>query len=146
MVKGHCTSVNIHADKIETGPAHALTVRDVKSILRAVPPSWVEGLAEARLSNSLEHYRSYAFFSRYDGCLTIYSRRGTKKQAVLAVLSALVVVSLGLKRGFGGRLSEADRRRVQRLTQPMADEIIAAIMPQPKRGWWGHPVPSRVRA
>jgi hypothetical protein len=132
--------VKIHADKIEAGPAHALTVRDVKSILRAVPPPWLEEVAEARLSNSLEHYR-YAFFSRYDGCLTIYSRRATTKQAVMAVLTALAAAPLGIKLRFGGYPTDADRRRILRVIEPMADEIMAKITPPLKRGWWGHPVP-----
>ena len=133
--------MNIHADKIEAGPMHALTVRDVKSILRAIPPAWVEDLTEVRLSNSLEHHRSYAFFSRYDGCLTIYSRRGTKRQAVIAVLSALAANHLGIRLRMARRTSEADRRRIQRVIQPMVDEVMAEITPLVKRGWWGHPVP-----
>jgi hypothetical protein len=138
--------VKIHIDKIETAPAHALSLREVKLVLRTVPPAWVEGLAEVRLSNSLEHCRPYAFFSRYHGCLTIYSRRGTKQQALVAVLSALAATSLGI-RGFGRRPSEANRRRVNNVIQRFVDELWPEIAPRTKRGWWGHPVPtSRDRA
>ena len=139
--------MNIHIDKIETAPAHALSLRELKLILRAVPPTWVEGLAEVRLSNSLEYYRPYAFFSRYDGGLTIYSRRGTKKQALVAVLSALAATALDIRTGIGRRHSEPDRRRINNIIQPFVDELMPEIAPRPKRGWWGHPVPaSRDRA
>ena len=138
--------MKIHADKIEAEPGHALTVRDVKCILRAVPSQWIEGLAEVRLSNSLEHYRPYAFFSRYDGCLTIYSRRGTKEKALTAVLSALAMEPLRIPLGFGRRLSEVDRQRIRRLIKPVAESVISEIVPAPKRGWWGHPIPSHDRA
>ena len=108
--------------------------------MRAVPPTWLEEVAEARLSNSLEHYRPYAFFSRYDGCLTIYSRRGTTKQTVIAVLAALAAAPLGIKLRFGRYPSESDRRRILHVTQRMADEIMTKLTPEVKRGWWGHPV------
>jgi hypothetical protein len=62
----------IHADKIQTGPAHALRVRDVRRILAAVPPAWIEGLQEVRLTNSLEH-TAWAFFSTYYASLIIYA-------------------------------------------------------------------------
>lgn len=134
--------MKIHADKVEAAPGHALTIRDVKFILRAVPPAWVQELTVTRLSNSLDHYRSYAFFSKYDGGLTIYSRRGTKKQAVIAVLSALAAASLGIRLGFGRNTSEAHKRRINRVIQPLVDEIMEEVMPPTKRGWWGHPIPS----
>ncbi len=103
---------------------------------------WVEGLTEARLSNSLEYCRSYAFVSRYDGCLTIYSRRGTKRDALVAVLSSLAVSSLGIRIGIGRRPSQVDKRRLDRVIEPLVDELLPEITPQPKRGWWGHPIPS----
>lgn len=139
--------MNIQVDKIETAPPHALNLREVKAILKAVPPAWVEGLDDVRLSNSLEYYRPYAFFSRYDGGLTIYSRRGTKRQALVAVLSALAATSLGIRTAIGRRHSESDRRRINDTIQALVDELLAEIAPPPKRGWWGHPVPkSRDRA
>ncbi len=139
--------MNIHVDKIETAPAHALSLREVKLILRAVPPAWVEGLAEVRVSNSLEYYRPYAFFSRYDGCLTIYSRTGTKKQALGAVLSALALPSLNITNSLRRRFSEADKHRINKTIQPLVEEILPKITPLTKRGWWGHPIPtSRDRA
>ena len=139
--------MNIHLDKIENPPPHSLSLREVKVILRAVPPAWIEGLAEVRLSNSLEYYRPYAFFSRYDGGLTIYSRRGTKVQALVAVLSALAATSLGVRTGLRRQYSGADKRRINNSIQPLVDELLAEIAPRPKLGRWGHPVPtSRDRA
>jgi hypothetical protein len=120
------TTLKIHADKIENGPAHAFTVRDVKAILKAVPSQWIEGLTEVRLSNGIvDHYRPYAFFSGYDGCLTIYSRQGTKREALMAVLAALAVRPLEIRLSFKCHPSEADRRRIERLVQPIFNELMA---------------------
>ena len=132
--------MNIHTDKIESAPPHALLLSDVRRILQAVPPDWIGELTEVRLANSLEYYSPYAFFSRYDGCLTIYSRRGTKKQALLAVLSALAAPSLGIKTAMGRRFSEADKHRIDRLIQPVVEELLPVLTPQKKLNAW-HPVP-----
>jgi hypothetical protein len=66
-------SVNIHVDKIEEGPPHALSRRDVRLIFATVPRDWVKEIREVRIANSLE-WRSRTFFARYNGSFTIYSR------------------------------------------------------------------------
>lgn len=126
---GKLALMKIHADKIESLPPHSLRVRDVKLILASVPSNWITELKEVRLANSLEYYSPYAFFSRYDGCLTIYSRCGTKKQALIAVLSALAANSFGIKTYLGCRLSESDRHRLDQLMQPLADNLLVALTP-----------------
>jgi hypothetical protein len=134
--------VKIHVDKIEAPPRHALTLEDVKFILKVVPATWIEDLKEVRLSNSREYYRPYAFFSRYNGELCVYSRRGSKEQAVSAVLCALAAPSLGIRLRFRGQASEADKGRINRIIRPMVEQIMQEITPKIKRGWWGHPVPT----
>jgi hypothetical protein len=44
--------MKIHADKIESAPRHGLRISDIRLILAAVPPAWIEGLKEVRLSSS----------------------------------------------------------------------------------------------
>ena len=78
--------VKIHADKIEGGPPHALSVRDVRLIFSTVPADWTKEIKEVRIANSLE-WHSRTYFARYDGCLTIYSRNQTKQKALTTVLS-----------------------------------------------------------
>jgi len=126
--------MKIRADKIESAPLHALTVRDVRTILAAVPPIWIEGLTEARLANSQEYYSPWAFFSRYDGGLTIYSRSGTKEQALIAVLSALAASSLGIKTGIRRRPSEADRHRLEQFIKPFVERLLPELTPLKKQG------------
>src|SRR5215469_13944324 len=92
-------AVKIHADKIENGPPHALSMRDVRLILKTVPRDWTKGIKEIRIANSLDWY-SHTYFSRYDGCLTIYSRKKTKARALAAVLSELAAISIGSDRGL----------------------------------------------
>jgi hypothetical protein len=128
--------VRIHSDKIEGGPTHQLRARDVRLILKAVPPEWVAELKEVRLANSLEHYRPYAFFNRYGGCLTVYSRTGTKSEVLLAVLSALAAGSLNIKTQLGRRFSEKDQRRLKQMAEPLIDEIMPVIAEPGGRGKW----------
>src|ERR1700744_6117312 len=100
--------MKIHADKIENGPPHGLRIGDVRRILATVPTAWIMELKEVRLANSQKYYSPYAFFDRFEGCLTIYSRCGTKKEALVAVLSALAVEAIGANRGIGLRRSDAE--------------------------------------
>lgn len=130
--------MKIHADKIESTPPHVLSVRDVRTILARVPPGWIDGLTEVRLANSLEHYSPWAFFSSYDGCLTIYSRNGTKRQALIAVLSALAASSLGIRTTVGRRPSEADRHRLEQFIQPFVEQILPDMTPPKKQSPEAH--------
>jgi hypothetical protein len=140
--------VKIHEDKIETGRSHALLASDVRRILETVPSDWIEGLTEVRLANSLKYYPPYAFFSRYDGCLTIYSRRGTVNQALVAVLSAFAMGPLGINSRLARRLAAVDRHRVSRLIHPLVEKLKPELSspptlnPQGSQGYvrW-HPAP-----
>jgi hypothetical protein len=127
--------MKIRADKAESAHPHNLRIRDVKLILKAVPPEWINDLKEVRLANSLEYYKPYAFFSRYDGCFTIYSRRGTKIEALNAVLSALAVEALGINRGIGRHRSEAETHRIDELIRPLVKELLPAINAPSKVGF-----------
>jgi hypothetical protein len=111
----------------------------VKLILRAVPPAWVEGLAEVRLSNSLEYYRPLCIFSRYDGGLTIYSRRGTKKQAWWRFCLRWRRPHLTSELESGDDIQNRTGAASINIIQPFVDELMPEIAPGPKRGWWGQP-------
>jgi hypothetical protein len=124
--------VKIHADKIEEGPPHALNGRDVRRIIKTVPQDWTKEVKEIRIANSLE-WNSRTFFSRYDGCLTIYSRNKTKEQALAALLSELAAISMRLDRGLRYR-SKAVRNRLKKMTAPFMQQLLPLV---------GSPLPSK---
>lgn len=125
--------MKIHVDKIESRPPHALSARTVRLILKAVPPEWTEGIKEVHISNSLEwHGRlACAFFSRYDGCLRIYSRRVTTKEALHAVLSELAAISLRLDRGRS-RQPKAVQDRLSKMIVPYMQTFSPPVQPNPE--------------
>lgn len=118
--------MKIHADKIEGTPPHAIRVKDLRAILAALPSNWTEGISEVRLSNSQE-LRSWAFFSRYDGTLTIYSRRGSAKEALIATLSELAACVLGLATRRRHRRSDRESHRILPLIQPYIDRFLPTL-------------------
>ena len=120
--------MKIKADKIDSLPPHGLRIRDVKLILKSVPPEWIAKLKEVRVANSLEYYSPFAFYSRYDGSLTIYSRTGTQEQAIHAVLSALAVEKLGINRGIGRHRAEAEIHNINQLVRPIIEAILAKLV------------------
>jgi hypothetical protein len=117
--------VKIHADKIEGGPPHALNKRDIRIIIKTVPQEWTKEIKEVRIANSLERI-SHTFFSRCDGCLTIYSRNRTKERALETVLSALAAISIGVDRGLRGR-PRAVRNRLAKITAPYKQQLLPLI-------------------
>lgn len=117
----------IHADKIEEGPPHALSRRDVRLIFETVPRDWTQGITEVRIANSLE-WHSRTFFSRYSNCLTIYSRNRTKKRALADVLSELAALSAGLDRGLRRR-PKAVRCQLEKMTSPFMQQLLPIIAP-----------------
>jgi hypothetical protein len=117
--------VKIHADKIESGPPHALSVRDIRVIIKTVPLDWTREIKEIRISNSLE-WHSFTFFSRFDGCLTIVSRNSTKKRALAAVLSELAAISIGFDRGLRYR-SKAMRSRLVKMTAALQEQLLITV-------------------
>ena len=121
--------MKIHADKIESGPPHALSVRDIRVIIKTVPLDWTREIKEIRISNSLE-WHSFTFFSRFDGCLTIVSRNSTKKRALAAVLSELAAISIGFDRGLRYR-SKAMRSRLVKMTAALQEQLIPLVVPPP---------------
>jgi hypothetical protein len=119
--------VKIRADKIEEGPPHALSKRDVRLIFETVPEDWTKDINEVRIANSLEWY-SHTFFSRYLGRLTIYSRNRTKEQALAAVLSELAAISLRLNLGLKYR-PKAARNRLEKMTAPYMQQLLPLVGP-----------------
>ena len=120
-------AVKIHSDKIEDGPPHALSRRDIRLIFETVPPNWTKEIKEVRIANGLD-WHSHTFFSRYTGCLTIYSRNRTKAQALAAVLSELAASPLRLDRGLRYR-PLAVRNRLEKTTAPFMQKLLPLIAP-----------------
>jgi len=107
--------VKVHTDKIEKGPPHALSIRDVRLIFKTVPPDWTKEIKEVRIANPLG---GRTFFSRFDGCLTIYSRKVTTEEALRTLLSELAAISLRLDRGLRRR-PKAEQDRLSKMIAPL---------------------------
>ena len=127
--------MRIHADKIDGRQLHGLTVRDVRLILATVPPEWIEGLVEVRLANG-PGPRAYLFHS--DGRLTIYSRSGTKRQILVAVLSVLAAPSLKIESTVSRSPSKAEKHRLEQFVEPFVEQILPGMTPPTKRGPEAH--------
>jgi hypothetical protein len=129
--------VKVHADKTDTHPPHALTVRDVRRALAAVPPAWTKSITSVRLTNKLG-YPAWAFLSRHDGTLTIYSRGSTLEATLTAILSELAAASFGIDTRHRHRRSAAETHRIGQLIQPLIDRLLPSITsPKPPLGY--HP-------
>ena len=128
--------MRIHADKIEGDPPHGLCVRDIRFILATIPPSWTEGLREVRLANGLlpngMHRLPQAFCHRSVGSLILYTRGGTKREVLVATLSALAASSLNIDITVACSPSVADKRRLSQLVEPLVEEILPEMTPPKK--------------
>jgi hypothetical protein len=124
--------MKIHADKIENGPPHGLCLRDVKLILARVPSGWIEGLTAVRLANG-NGPRAYLF--RGDGRLTIYSRGGTKREVLVAVLSALAAPTLNITNVVARSPSGPEQHRLTQFIQPLVDELLPQLSSPKNRSW-----------
>lgn len=114
--------MRIHSDKIENGPPHGLCARDVRLILSRVPSGWIDGLRRVRLANGWHSPRAY--FNQSEGCLTIYSRCGTKTEVLVALLSTLASPSLNILNVASRAPSEPEHHRLRQLIQPLVDELL----------------------
>jgi hypothetical protein len=117
--------MRIHADKIDNGPPHGLSARDIRLILRRGPSSWIEGLREVRLANGLNPPRAY--FSRYDGRLTVYSRMGTKRDILNALLSTLAAPSLNIVNVVARRPTAPEQHRLDQFVKPLVDDLVPQV-------------------
>lgn len=124
--------MKIRTDKIDRNPPHGIKSSDVRRILAAAPTEWLADLAEVHLSNALGR-NPYTYFNRYSQTLTIYSRGLTPDQLVCPILLELAAHALGIRHLSGGRFTKADTQRVQRLVQPLADQIIPMLPSGPPR-------------
>jgi hypothetical protein len=135
--------MKILADKIEGNPPHGITGHDVRSILARIPPDWIQGLTDVRLANG--KHGPEAFFSRQDGLLTIYSRYGTKRQILFAILSVLAAPSRNIKSSVSRRPSKADQHRLEQFVQPLIERILPDLTPAKRQSPEAHvpwqPVP-----
>ena len=120
-------AVNIHVDKIESGPPYALSRHDVRLVFKIVPQGWTEEIKKVRLSNSLE-WHPYPRFTRYDGCLNIYSRKQTKRKALATLLSELAAISLRLDWDLRRR-PKSIRGRLDKMTAPYLQQLLPLIVP-----------------
>jgi hypothetical protein len=116
--------MKIHADKIDDGPSHGLSARDVRLIMATVPQEWIEGLVEVRLANA-PGPRAYLFHN--EGRLTICSRYGTMQQILTEVLSALAAPSLKIMNVVARSPPKPEQRRLDRFIQPFLDKLLAQI-------------------
>ena len=128
--------MRIHADKIEGDPPHGLCVRDIRFILASVPPSWTKGLREVRLANGLlpkgMHRLPQAFCHRSVGSLILYTRGCPKREVLAATLCALAATSLNIDVTVSCSPSDAEKRRLSQLVEPLVEEILPEMTPPKK--------------
>ena len=124
--------MKIHADKIESPPSHALSVKSVKCILKSIPSEWTEHISEVRIANSLES-APRVFLNLYDNILTIHSRGATPKRATEMILSELAAVYHGYTTRHWHRLSASEKVQVQKIIQPLIDELLPVVTPEERR-------------
>jgi hypothetical protein len=120
--------MKIRADKIDDGPPHRLNAKDVRLILAAVPPEWIEGLVEVRLANA-PGPRAYLMHS--EGRLIIYSRYSTERQILTEILSALAAPSLNITNVVARRPTKPEQHRLDRFIQPILDKLLAVMTTPP---------------
>ncbi len=113
--------MKIHADKIESGPGHCLSARDIKLILATIPKEWAAGITDVRLANGTGP-RAYMFWG--EGRLTIYSRYCAKKDVLLVLLSALAAPSLNITNCVARSPSAGEQHRLNQAIQPFVDKIL----------------------
>lgn len=129
--------MKIRVDKIENGAPHGLSVLDVKHILTAIPPGWITGLTEVRLANGSG---TRAYMMRSDGRLIIYSRRGTKRAILRAILSALAAPALNITHCVARGPSTAEQQRLNQFIQPYVDVILPRLAAPKKQSAESHAV------
>jgi hypothetical protein len=113
--------MKIRADKIDDGPPHSLSAKDVRLILATVPSEWIEGLVEVRLANA-PGPRAYLFHG--EGRLIIYSRYATMRRILTEVLSALAAPSLNITNVVARSPLQAEQHRLDRYIQPLIDKLL----------------------
>lgn len=73
-----------------------------------------------------------------DGRLIIYSRRGTKRNILIAVLSALAAPSLSITHCVARGPSTTDQQRLDKLIQPYVDMILPELAVSKKQSPEAH--------
>ena len=124
--------MKIYADKIVGSAQHALSISEVKRILKAIPAEWLDGLSETHLSNSSES-GPRAFFNKHDKTFTIHSCGSTPSETLKIILSELAAVHLGYTTRHWHRLSKTEKSRIEKITQPFLDELLHIVTSKQKR-------------
>ena len=127
MPRWHTGDVRIMVEKVQSGPPHALSQNDVKTILSTVPAEWISDLKIVRLRNSSTWQRVYV----REGELVICSRGLPKGWIIRQVLIRLAVSFLGWKRPFE-RLTRAERAKLDPVIAPFLAELLEALDPPAK--------------
>jgi hypothetical protein len=78
------------------------------------------------------HRLPQAFCHRSVGSLILYTRGGTKREVLVATLSALAASSLNIDITVACSPSVADKRRLSQLVEPLVEEILPEMTPPKK--------------
>src|SRR5258708_36498035 len=103
--------MKIIVDKLEAWPPHALSIEDVKAIMRVIPAEWSRYIHVVHLKATLPEHSRFArpvILSIFR--LNICSRGLTKEAAQRDVLRELAVHGVSMTRRMVHRLSKADSR------------------------------------
>lgn len=118
--------MKISADKTVGSAQHALSITEIKRILKAIPAEWLDGLSRTHLSNSSES-APRAFFDRFHKTLTIHSCGSTPLETLKIILSELATVHLGYTTRHWHRLSATEKSKIKKITQPFVDELLPIV-------------------
>jgi hypothetical protein len=120
--------MKIVEDKVTVYPPHAICKADIPVIFSALPAEWTAGIQTVRLcAAQKENPTVIAFFHPRDGSLLIKSRGFSKERVLRALLTELAGHALGLTFRSYRRLQKRDESRVQRVTAPLAEEILPQL-------------------
>lgn len=121
-------SIQVQIDHLNSLPAHALTVADVKATLAVVPEEWRGHLyiQTVRLSATLPQHSRFA--RPVDYCpiarrLTVCSREMTREQARREVLRELARQGLRLATRSWNRLSDEHTQKLDSVIAPLLQEL-----------------------
>ena len=134
--------MKIHADKAEGPLRHAVSISQLRRLLKAVPAELVSGISDVRLSNSTDS-APRVFFCRYSKTLTVHSC-GSKPGLILElIVKELAASHLGYATRHWHRLSALENSKIKKMVQPLMDELRLIVVPKvtPAREYVYTPTP-----
>ena len=107
-------------DKVSTLPAHALSISEIKALLRAIPADWVRYVQTVHLKATLPKHSLFdrpVIYSSYSNRLNICSRGLSPQEARREILREIAARKFVPSRTYN-RLSKEELVQVDRIIAP----------------------------